>query len=96
MARVELVTEQQATGRVREIYEDIKATMGWEFVPQTFQVIAHNPDHLESYWEHYRQTMAPRTAGPENQETNRLHSLGDEQLRRLSAVPSGCRKASGS
>ena len=51
MARVELVTEQQATGRVKEIYEDIKDTMGWEFVPQTFQLIAHNPDHLESYWE---------------------------------------------
>ena len=59
MARVELVTEQQATGRVREIYEDIKVTMGWEFVPQTFQLIAHNPDHLESYWEHYKLTMAP-------------------------------------
>ena len=59
MARVELVTELQATGRVREIYDDIKDTMGWEFVPQTFQVIAHNPDHLESYWEHYKQTMAP-------------------------------------
>ena len=58
MARVDLVTEQQATGRVKEIYEDIKATMGWEFVPQTFQLIAHNPEHLESYWNHYRQTMS--------------------------------------
>ena len=59
MARVELITEQQATGRVREIYEDIKETMRWEFVPQTFQLIAHNPDHLETYWEHYKQTMSP-------------------------------------
>ena len=58
MARVDLVTEQQATGRVKEIYEDIKATMGWEFVPQTFLLIAHNPEHLESYWNHYRQTMS--------------------------------------
>ncbi len=60
MARVELVTEQQAEGRVKEIYEDIKETMGWEFVPQTFQLVAHNPSHLESYWAHYKQTM---TAG---------------------------------
>ena len=59
MARVELVTEQQATGRVKEIYEDIKATMGWELVPQTFQLIAHNPEHLESYWASYRQVMSP-------------------------------------
>ena len=58
MARVELITEQQATGRVKEIYEEIKATMGWEFVPQTFQLVAHNPDHLETYWEHYKQTMS--------------------------------------
>ena len=59
MARVELITEQQATGRVKEIYEDIRATMDWEFVPQTFQLIAHNPDHLESYWKYYKQSMAP-------------------------------------
>ena len=58
MARVELVTEQQATGRVREIYEEIKETMGWELVPQTFQLVAHNPEHLESYWAHYKQTMS--------------------------------------
>ena len=59
MARVELITEQQATGRVKEIYEDIKSSMGWDMVPQTFQLIAHNPDHLESYWALYKQTMAP-------------------------------------
>ena len=59
LARVELVTEQQATGRVKEIYEEIKAVMGWEFVPQTFQLVAHNPGHLETYWEHYKQSMAP-------------------------------------
>ena len=60
MARVELVTEQQATGRVKEIYDEIKETMGWDIVPQTFQLVAHNPDHLQAYWEHYRLTM---TAG---------------------------------
>ncbi len=59
MARVDLITEQQATGRVKEIFDDIKETMGWEFVPQTFQLIAHNPDHLESYWDYYRQAMSP-------------------------------------
>ena len=57
MARVELVTEQQANGRIKEIYEDIKATMGWEFVPQTFQLVAHNQDHLEAYWKHYKLAM---------------------------------------
>ena len=69
MARVELVTEQQATGRVKEIYEDIKASMGWDFVPQTFQLIAHNPAHLESYWAHYKQMM---TAGRLDLKTKKL------------------------
>lgn len=59
MARVELITEQQAVGKVKEIYEDIKATMGWEFVPQTFQLVAHNPEHLEAYWQSYKQVMSP-------------------------------------
>jgi len=57
LARVELVTENQADGRVKEIYEDIKATMGWDIVPQTFQLVAHNPDHLEAYWKQYKLTM---------------------------------------
>ena len=74
MARVELITEQQATGRVKEIYEDIKATMGWEFVPQTFQLIAHNPEHLETYWEHYKQSNGPRQAGTSRPRSSSLTS----------------------
>ena len=59
MATIKLVQEQEATGIVKEIYEDIKATMGWSFVPETFQVVAHNPEHLQSYWNHYKQAMSP-------------------------------------
>lgn len=59
MSRITLITEAQAEGRVKEIYQEIKTTMGWNFVPQTFQLIAHNPAHLESYWAHYQQAMAP-------------------------------------
>ena len=59
MANIKLVQEDQASGRVKEIYDDVKATMGWSFVPETFQVIAHNPEHLESYWAHYKQAMGP-------------------------------------
>ena len=59
MANVRLVKESEATGRVKEIYEDIKETMGWQFVPESFQLVAHNPGHLETYWGYYKQTMAP-------------------------------------
>ena len=56
---IKLVQEREATGRVKEIYEDIKATMRWSFVPETFQMIALDPEHLESYWANYRQAMGP-------------------------------------
>jgi len=59
LPRIKLVSEEKATGRVRATYEDIKATMGWSFVPETFRLVAHNPDHLETYWGHYKQVMAP-------------------------------------
>ncbi len=59
MANIELVREQDASERVKAIYDDIKATMGWSFVPETFQLIAHNPEHLESYWAHYKLAMGP-------------------------------------
>jgi len=56
---IKLVTENEASGRVKEIYEDIKATMGWSFVPETFKMIANDPSHLDSYWENNKQTMTP-------------------------------------
>ena len=59
MARIGLVREADAAGEVKEIYEDIKDTMGWKFVPETFQLMAHNPEHLEAYWTHYKSVMEP-------------------------------------
>ena len=43
--------------------------MGWSFVPETFQLIAHNPEHLESYWAHYKLAMGP---GKLNLKTKRI------------------------
>ena len=59
MASINLVREQEATERVKGIYEEIKTTMGWSFVPETCHVMAHNPEHLETYWAHYKQDMGP-------------------------------------
>ena len=59
MASIRLVREAEASSQVKAVYEDIKATMGWKFVPETFQVMAHNPDHLEAYWGQYKRAMSP-------------------------------------
>ena len=66
---IKLVTEKEASGKVKEIYEDIKATMGWSFVPETFQMVAHDPEHLDSYWANYKLTM---TAGKLDLKTKKL------------------------
>lgn len=49
-ATVRMVAEQEATGRVREIYEDIKATKQIDFVPNFWRALASHPTLLEMVW----------------------------------------------
>ena len=46
-ATVPLVSYEQATGKVRAIYDDIKRTKEIDFVPAIWQALATHPDHLE-------------------------------------------------
>ena len=57
MPTIHLVSERVATGRVREIYDEIKVVLGTTFVPVNFRAAAHNPDHLEAYWRQYKTIM---------------------------------------
>ncbi len=57
MPTIKLVAERQAEGRVREIFEEIKADLGTTFVPANFRAAAHNLDHLEAYWNQYKTIM---------------------------------------
>ena len=57
MPTIKLVSERTATGRVQEIYSDIKAFLGTPFVPVNFRAAAHNPAHLEAYWSQYKAIM---------------------------------------
>ena len=47
VATVRMVNEDEASGKVATIFEDIKATKGLPFVPNFWRVLATNPDHLE-------------------------------------------------
>src|SRR5688572_5290890 len=49
-ATVRLVAEHEATGRVREIYDDIKATKQIDFVPNFWRALASHPTLLEMAW----------------------------------------------
>ena len=57
MASVEMVEETEATGRVKEIYEDIKKSLGIDFVPNMYRVMAQNPGFLEASWNKIRAVM---------------------------------------
>ena len=53
------VSDVEATGKVKEVYDDIKATKGIDFVPKFWQALAHNPDHLEATWQKLKVVMRP-------------------------------------
>lgn len=50
MPTVKLITEKEATGRVKEIYDDIKKTYGMPFVPNAYKAMAVFPELLEAQW----------------------------------------------
>ncbi len=63
VATVAPVPEEGATGKVAEIYADIRRTKGIETVPNIWRVLATNPDHLELVWGRLKAIMHPEAAG---------------------------------
>ena len=45
-----MVMEKDATGRVKEIYSEIMTSLGIDFVPNMYKVMAVKPDYLEANW----------------------------------------------
>lgn len=59
MSTVKLITEEEATGKVKAVFEDIKATREIDYVPNIWRALAVNPDHLELTWHKLKQVMQP-------------------------------------
>ncbi|NMG44568.1 carboxymuconolactone decarboxylase family protein [Aromatoleum toluvorans] len=59
MATVAYVSENDAVGVVREVYEDIRKTFGMPAVPNLFKVMAHNPAYLQASWQRVKAIMGP-------------------------------------
>jgi len=57
MASIRLTPEDEATGKVKEIYEDIKETLGIGFVPNLYRVMAVKPGYLEASWNKAKSVM---------------------------------------
>ncbi len=58
MASVEMIEEEAATGKVAEIYGDIKESFGIDFVPNMYKAMARNPAYLEASWNKIRALMS--------------------------------------
>ena len=48
MASIKMTSEEEATGKAKEIYEEIKANLGIDFVPNLYKVMACKPGYLEA------------------------------------------------
>ena len=63
IATVLPVAEEDAKGKVAEIFADIKKTKNIPFVPTLWRVLATNPDHLDLVWSRLKALMHPDAAG---------------------------------
>lgn len=57
MASIKMISEDEATGKTKEIYEDIKETLGTDFVPNMYKVMASKPSYLETNWTKIKTVM---------------------------------------
>lgn len=56
-ASVKVVPEEQASTKVKDIYGDIKHTLGIDFVPNMYMALGSNPDYLEMTWKKVQSVM---------------------------------------
>ncbi len=57
MASIRMVPEEEASGKVKEVYEDIKSCLGIDFVPNLYRVMASKPGYLEANWNKVKAVM---------------------------------------
>ena len=51
------INENEAQGKVKEVFEDIKSSRNIEEVPNYWKYIANDPDTLERTWNSMKQVM---------------------------------------
>ncbi len=81
MASIRMVPEEEATGLVKEVYEDIKATLGIGFVPNLYRVMAAKPAYLEANWHKVKAVMV---------QTGKLDRLTKEIIAVAVSAVMGC------
>jgi hypothetical protein len=57
VARIKLIGPDEATGRVREIFDEIQAVRGPGRVPNLMRAYAHHLPSLESNWDRMKRLL---------------------------------------
>jgi alkylhydroperoxidase/carboxymuconolactone decarboxylase family protein YurZ len=52
-----MIPEDEAVGRVKQIYDEIQGQLGIDFVPNLYKVMAPKPDYLEANWNKVKAVM---------------------------------------
>ncbi len=58
MSVVAMISEDQAVGKVKDIYLEIMGSHDIDFVPNMYKLMAVNPDYLEANWKKIKAVMA--------------------------------------
>jgi uncharacterized peroxidase-related enzyme len=80
MSLFPLIEDADATGKVREVFDDIKTTREIDFVPNIWRALANNPEHLELTWTKLKHIMRP----------GRLDMLTKEIIALAVSITNGC------
>jgi alkylhydroperoxidase family enzyme len=52
-----MIPEEEATGKTKDVYEEIKTELGIDFVPNLYKVMASKPGYLEANWNRVKAVM---------------------------------------
>lgn len=81
MGSIKMITEEEATGKVKDTYEEIKSRLKIDFVPNMYKVMASKPDFLEINWNKIKAVM---------QNSGKLDSLTKEIIAVAVSATMGC------
>jgi alkylhydroperoxidase/carboxymuconolactone decarboxylase family protein YurZ len=75
-----MIELDEATGKTKEIYQQIMDALGIDFVPNMYKVMGHKPDFLEAQWKKMQTVM----------QAQKLDSLTKEIIAVAVSAVSGC------
>ncbi len=81
MTSIKMIAETEATGKVKDIYEEIMEMLGIDFVPNMYKTMASNPGYLEATWNKVKAIM---------HEPGKLDRLTQDIIALTVSVMNGC------